>query len=419
MPDQHCPTCGAARTVGCRCLPDHHRAPHGGPATGPDVTETAVLPHIEGPPLVRPYVQAAGQVPTGPVTPPPVDPFGTEVLPPAGYAPQAATPSMNGQMNGPVNGPMAAPMVTPMSGPMPPQAPPAPPGPDADAFATTVLPPVYPAPGPAYGAPRQAPQPSMSQAAMAQPPMPPYGAPGAAPYDGHPDGEPQEGEELGFFPFHEDAPEGPGGRASRRAAGTGPLAGRKGVVAVAGAGLLALTVGLAYAVTPSGAGDDDRRAQPVPSVSLAPAPTDPSTPPSPSAAPSTPESPSASPTRTAKPSPTRTAAPTPVATTAAQPAPSPTPTAPSPTASTPPTATPTPTASFRTLKVGMSGTDVLAMQQKLGVVLCWMDVPESGRFDDDTYDAVRYFQVVQGVQGDKKGEFGPNTKAALDKRTGC
>lgn len=43
MPGELCPACGTDRTeAGCGCHPD--------------VTETAVLPQIEGPPLVRPYV---------------------------------------------------------------------------------------------------------------------------------------------------------------------------------------------------------------------------------------------------------------------------------------------------------------------------------------------------------------------------
>ncbi|WP_035849642.1 peptidoglycan-binding domain-containing protein [Kitasatospora azatica] len=49
----------------------------------PDVTETAVLPHVEGPPLVRPYVAA-------PATGVEQDPFGTTVLPPMPAAPPAA-----------------------------------------------------------------------------------------------------------------------------------------------------------------------------------------------------------------------------------------------------------------------------------------------------------------------------------------
>ncbi|KOV35854.1 hypothetical protein ADK60_08190, partial [Streptomyces sp. XY431] len=204
MPDQHCPTCGSARSTGCGCLPPDH-----------GLDDTAVLPHLEGPPLVRPYVpQAVGQVadPAFPATleappapgPPTADPFGTTVLPPV--APPPVTPPL---------------------------------GPDADAYATTVLPPVATAP---------------------HFPPPPAGArPGA--YDA-----PAE-DELGVFPVAPDAAAPTGGRAARRAAeqenGHGPGR-RKGLLIAAGAGLLALTVGLAYAVTPSA--DPDDRAAPPPST---------------------------------------------------------------------------------------------------------------------------------------------------------
>ncbi|MDH6115734.1 peptidoglycan-binding protein [Kitasatospora sp. GAS204B] len=55
-----------------------HPGPGSSPAPDPDVTETAVLPHLEGPPLVRPYIPAV------PVTDVLVadDVFSTTVLPP-------------------------------------------------------------------------------------------------------------------------------------------------------------------------------------------------------------------------------------------------------------------------------------------------------------------------------------------------
>ncbi|MGV9269384.1 peptidoglycan-binding domain-containing protein [Kitasatospora sp. NPDC003701] len=353
MPDQHCPTCGTARSAGCRCLPD------------PSLTETTVLPHLEGPPLVRPYVpQAVGRIVDMPPADAPADPFATTVLPPA-------------------------------------QAPGAPPaGPDADAYATTVLPPVMSVPPPG-------PRPTVEQ--------PPAG-----------------GTEIGYFPFDGAAPGGTGGRAARRAAeqaGEGMPARRKGLLVAAGAALLAFTVGLAYAVTPSAEPAD--RAQPAPSTTLAPAPVDPTTPaePSPSAPPSTSGAPSPSPSRTAKPSPSRTAPPSATATTPAPAAPAPpapatTPPAPTPTPtpSAPPSptaTTPTPTPTFQVLQYGMKGPNVMAMQQKLADILCWMSVPTNGNFDRRTESSVAYFQVVQGVQGDESGVYGPNTAAALAKRTTC
>ncbi|WP_377271765.1 peptidoglycan-binding protein [Peterkaempfera sp. SMS 1(5)a] len=60
MPGQYCPSCGAERAAGpCSCASD--------------LTDTAVLPHVEGPPLVRPYVHASAE-PDGAVLPPPEPP---------------------------------------------------------------------------------------------------------------------------------------------------------------------------------------------------------------------------------------------------------------------------------------------------------------------------------------------------------
>ncbi|MEV8325094.1 peptidoglycan-binding protein [Kitasatospora sp. NPDC056731] len=379
MPDQHCPTCGTARSTGCGCVPD------------PSLTETAVLPHLEGPPLVRPYVpQAVGQVAEEPVADvPAVDPFATTVLPPV-------APGQPAPVHPAAPSPLAPPPVVP------------PLGPDADAYATTVLPPV-PASGPGAYAAATAPQ--------------------AVP-----------GGDLGVFPFDHAAP-GPepepvGGRAARRAAeqaAQNPLARHKLLLAGVGAGLVALTIGIAYAVTPSPA-PTTRQAQPLPTTlapapvePTAPAPTDPATPPPTSEAPS----PTSSPTR--KPSPTKTATPAPTPTTqapvaappapASVPTPPPTPT-PTPTTATPtPTPTPTPSATAtptsQVLQIGMSGPEVSTMQSKLSVALCWMDVPVTGSYDGETASYVSYFQRIQGVQGDKKGVYGPNTRAALDKRTTC
>ena len=262
MPDQHCPTCGTARSTGCGCLPDRSRDDR-------SLDETAVLPHLEGPPLVRPYVpQAPDQVVDE--APPTADPFATTVLPPV----QPGQQSHHGRP-GPQGGPGAPPL-----------------GPDADAYATTVLPPV-PGPAPdAYAAGAT----TVLPAVQPQPPVQPGG-----------------GDDLGYFPFGNGAPEpdsAVGGRAARRAAEQAersPFAGRKGLIAGVGAGLLALTVGLAYAVTPSSG--PTRQADPVPVTTLAPAPVDPPTLAAPTTgapAPTT-EAPSPTPTRprpTPKPVPT-------------------------------------------------------------------------------------------------------------------
>ncbi|MFC9326744.1 hypothetical protein [Kitasatospora sp. NPDC057015] len=88
MPDQHCPVCGTVRTAGsCGC--------------SSDFTDTAVLPHIEGPPLVRPYVpQARGRVGAEPGPAAGYDPFGappaadyrTALMPPVPLAPPPRGP---------------------------------------------------------------------------------------------------------------------------------------------------------------------------------------------------------------------------------------------------------------------------------------------------------------------------------------
>ncbi|MBO1416700.1 hypothetical protein J0670_19070, partial [Streptomyces sp. FH025] len=202
MPDQHCPTCGTARSTGCGCVPD------------PSLTETAVLPHVEGPPLVRPYVpQSADQVADQPPTQaPPVDPFETAVLPP----------------------------VAPGQPPVPASAQP-PLGPDADAYATTVLPPVPPPLGPDADA----------YATTVLPPVPPAGPPtGPGGYPSAP--VPPPPAEAGDVPF-DLTPAGSepvGGRAARRAAeqsARGPLGQHKVLIGGIGAALVALTIGIAYA----------------------------------------------------------------------------------------------------------------------------------------------------------------------------
>ncbi|MFJ9440539.1 hypothetical protein ACIRRH_01560 [Kitasatospora sp. NPDC101235] len=383
MPDQHCPTCGTARSTGCGCVPD------------PRLTETAVLPHLEGPPLVRPYVpQAAGQVadeahPDAPV----VDPFATTVLPPV-----------------------------PPGQPGPPAAPPL--GPDADAYATTVLPPV--APGQAPLGPD-----ADAYATTVMPPAPPTG-PGGYPAQPQATGSATgpDANEIGLFPFGQapdtPGPEAGGGRAARRAAEQAdlrPLAQRKGLLAGIGAALVALTIGVAYAVTPSGE-PPAKQAQPLPTSTLVPAPVDPPTlaAPAPSTVAPTSEAPSPTPTPTRRPSPTKTATPPPAATPTAEapavpPAPAPTPTAPAPPVPVPtPAATPTP----RVLQYGMSGPDVTDLQQKLAVAIrCFASIPVTGVYDDITVNTVGYVQRMWDVKGDKRGVFGPNTRAALEKHPAC
>ncbi|MEU3574406.1 hypothetical protein AB0E96_39270 [Kitasatospora sp. NPDC036755] len=67
----------------------------------------------------------------------------------------------------------------------------------------------------------------------------------------------------------------------------------------------------------------------------------------------------------------------------------------------------------------MSGPDVTALQQKLSVVVCWASVPVTGLYDDTTVNTVGYVQWIWDVKGDKRGVFGPNTRAALEKHSAC
>ncbi|MFE4516514.1 peptidoglycan-binding protein [Kitasatospora sp. NPDC056783] len=391
MPDQHCPTCGTARSAGCGCVPD------------PSLTETAVLPHTEGPPLVRPYVsQAAGQVADqASAGAPLVDPFATAVLPPVAPG-QPAVPG-------------------------PPPAPPL--GPDADAYATTVLPPVGPGQGPlgpdadAYATTVLPPVP-----AMAGPGTHPGGYPGARPPRQPRPDAPAPGGEIGLFAFGQ-APEAPGpatggGRAARRAAEQAertPLARRKGLLAGAGAALVALTIGLAYAVTPSD--EPTKRAQPLPTTTLAPAPVDPPSvaAPSPDPAPPTSEAPSPTPTPAHKPSPTRTPAPTPTPTPTAAPPVAAAPVQPPEPAPSPPAApSPAQSTATRPLQLGDTGPDVRAMQQRLYAASCG-SVDKSlitGIFDFWTKSVLRNYQHDNKIKGED-GFYGPKTQSALAADPGC
>ncbi|MEV8093372.1 hypothetical protein [Kitasatospora sp. NPDC085879] len=106
MPGELCPLCGTVRTaVGCACA-----------SSSPDAAETAVLPHMEGPPLVRPYVAAGGGYGYPPNRPGP-DPFATTLMPPAPAAPHRAAPP-----------PPTAPPVVPPQRPAAPNGPAAPRG---------------------------------------------------------------------------------------------------------------------------------------------------------------------------------------------------------------------------------------------------------------------------------------------------
>ncbi|WP_316520970.1 peptidoglycan-binding domain-containing protein [Kitasatospora brasiliensis] len=396
MPDQHCPTCGTARSTGCGCVPD------------PSLTETAVLPHIEGPPLVRPYIpQTADQVADeGHPGVPTVDPFATTVLPPVAPGRPAGGPPV-----APPLGPDADAYATTVLPPVPPVGPgQAPFGADADGYATALMPPVPPVPStpsmPSAG-------PGGYPATAAQPQAMPQPQPQPQPH----------GNEIGVFPV--SRPPGPaeGGRAARRAAERTPLAQRKGLLAGVGAALVALTIGVAYAVTPS-TEPPAKQAQPLPTTTLAPAPVDPPTTaaPAPSAVAPTSEAPSptATPTPTHKPSPTKTATPPPTTAPAPPPAAPAQPPAPAPTPTPPPPQPPAPAPSPRTLQMGDSGPDVRAMQQLLYTAECgFIDKSiVSGTFDGLTRSVLMSYQRENRIKGEN-GVYGPKTQAALTADPGC
>ena len=361
MPDQHCPVCGAVRTAGgCGC--------------SPDFTDTTVLPHIEGPPLVRPYVpQAVGRQATG----------------------QPGQPA---------------------------QA--APPPPDYDAFppavyATALMPPVPPAMPQAAtnrGAPNRA---TPNQDAPA-----PAGADelGLFAFDNAP------------VPNQEHAGPGPG-RAARRAEQRGPLFGRRGAMLATGAGVVLLGVGAAFLTAPSGSGG--KTALPVPSVTGIPkvnAPTDPpsSTEPSPQAEADESAKASPSPTRTSKAPASRapTAAPAPVTEAPAQPVPV-TPGAPATTQAAPPapssapattsapaTPAPNPSATPATLRRDTPNdpAEVKAMQVKLVAVSCGTVDKSiaSGTFDWWTQWVLSNYQKQHKITKSEDGIYGPATRAVLE-----
>ncbi|GAA2114560.1 hypothetical protein GCM10009759_58940 [Kitasatospora saccharophila] len=179
MPAEPCPRCGTARTAGgCAC--DAVSA----------TEETAVLPHLEGPPLVRPYVAGTSVVEAGD---PAVDPFATRVgpspvqpvaAPPAAAAPIAVPPvsvpttAARPPAVQPITGPPTAPPPPPHRAPHVPQSaspfgPPQAAGPAGqphpDATATQLLPPVPPQ------APPRAPQGGPQGAPGRFVPIPPPG----------------------------------------------------------------------------------------------------------------------------------------------------------------------------------------------------------------------------------------------------
>jgi hypothetical protein len=69
------------------------------------------------------------------------------------------------------------------------------------------------------------------------------------------------------------------------------------------------------------------------------------------------------------------------------------------------------TAVARTMKEGMSGSDVLALQRRLNALHYWPGPKIDGKFTHDVTESVWAFQAINGLKED--GVVGPSTAAAL------
>ncbi|GAA4846900.1 peptidoglycan-binding domain-containing protein [Kitasatospora terrestris] len=403
MPAELCPRCGAARTAGgCGCFSD------------PSNADTAVLPHVEGPPLVRPYVAAAPVEQPGPGP----DPFATRLAPPTGLPPMPPAPpappvapypgagaaAQTTVLPGPVTPGPVTPGAVPL-GPVAPAAPAAAPAavPVAPAAAqTAVLPPVpaQPPAQPPVGQPGpEAHTQLIPPQAHPAPPTPPASAPASPP---RPARSSEPATDLGMFTFREEYVPPPGSRAERRVEQQQAAGRRRTVIAGAMIGLAAVGAGLALALSPASP-DRGNQALPAPTDSGIPYPGP--TTPTVEASSGSP-SPVAPSTTKAKPPTTRAAAPQ---TTAAPPSPS-------PSASAKPSrsASPSPSATVRDLHRGDTGADVAAMQSRLVNAVPWRFDEEdvNGTFDKNTEQALRNFQTMMAIHGED-GWYGPQTRTRL------
>ncbi|MFD8071056.1 peptidoglycan-binding protein [Streptomyces sp. NPDC059718] len=77
-----------------------------------------------------------------------------------------------------------------------------------------------------------------------------------------------------------------------------------------------------------------------------------------------------------------------------------------------------PPAAPATLQRGDSGPAVVDLQNRLKAVRLYYG-PANGEFDRKVGDAVARFQFFYGVKGDPQGVYGPNTRAALEAKTGA
>ncbi|KNE78904.1 hypothetical protein ADZ36_30550, partial [Streptomyces fradiae] len=69
------------------------------------------------------------------------------------------------------------------------------------------------------------------------------------------------------------------------------------------------------------------------------------------------------------------------------------------------------------LQKGMSGPEVLEMQQRLNQVGLFSTVDEDGSYDEQDERAIANYQRWNGVEGDPSGVYGPATRRSLEERT--
>ncbi|WP_306320824.1 MULTISPECIES: peptidoglycan-binding protein [unclassified Streptomyces] len=175
-----------------------------------------------------------------------------------------------------------------------------------------------------------------------------------------------------------------------------------------------LSVATLVTVLISSPGDDDASASDntaATATALTPAPPSPTRSVSPS---STKHSPSPTPTPTPTPSRTASVSPTPThtkpSTKPQKREPSRPPSSPTRSASSTPTPPPT-------LRRGDRGHEVTELQYRLKRLSIYAG-DTNGHFNSPTETAVSTYQMSRGIQDDKRGEYGPATRTALERETG-
>ncbi|OKJ10280.1 peptidoglycan-binding domain-containing protein [Kitasatospora sp. CB01950] len=403
MSADRCPRCGTAGPAGsCACA-----------AVSP-VEQTVVLPPLDGPHLVRPYV--AGTPVVGPGDPA-GDPFATRIGSPSV---QPITHQL----------PVPEPQFTPPQPAAPFAPPPATDRPDA--AATQLLPPVPPQGAPAPGrfvqtdrgvpfplgrvAPPppnpipQQPQPEPPTALL--PPIPAGPEPATALLPPVPAARPPA-TDLGMFGFHDEESAAPVSRTERRSQRRRSADRKRLVIAGGAVGVTALAASLAMLLSSSPSSTDH----------ALPAPTGPAVASTAESTPSAEASPDAT-ASSAAPSPTRSSA-RPSQTVVTQPAAAPVATAPATDSpSAPPTTQPPSSTPSRTLQRDDTGPDVVQLQRLLMTVGCnrigdlTLDRASNNQlgFGYWTENALATFQQQNRnkLKNITKGVYDPQTRALLE-----